>query len=136
MRPVAQQLRINLVVAALILAWMAIFSAGAYAQGKSPSNKKANNDPLPAGDSTAIARGLIVYKDRCAICHFGESDARKIGPGLKGVYKRGKFADGGKVDDAAIENRILNGGKNMPPFKPVLAPNQVRDLIAYLKTLH
>ncbi len=82
-----------------------------------------------------IARGLKVYKDRCAICHFSESDARKIGPGLAGIYKHGKFANGGKVEDASMEKRILNGGKDMPPFKSVLNPSQVSDLIAYLRTL-
>lgn len=133
MRPVIQQFRINRLAVALALAWAAIFPTRAFAQANISSNKKANNDSLPAGEPAAIARGLIVYKDRCAICHFGESDAKKIGPGLKSIYKRGKFTDGGKVDDASVENRILNGGKDMPPFKPVLTPSQVRDLITYLK---
>ncbi len=76
-----------------------------------------------------------MFKDRCAICHFNESQAKKIGPGLAGIYKRGKFTDGDKVDDASLAKRILNGGKNMPPFKPVLSATQVRDLVAYLKNL-
>jgi mono/diheme cytochrome c family protein len=135
MRPVAQQFRIHHLAVALTLAFATICSASALAQVKPPSNKKANNDSLSGGEPAAIARGLIVYKDRCSICHFSESDAKKIGPGLKGIYKRVKFADGGKVDDAAVESRILNGGKDMPPFKPVLNPSQVRDLITYLKTL-
>ena len=42
---------------------------------------------------------------------------------------------GGKADDASIEKRILNGGKDMPPLNPALNPSQVRDLIAYLYTL-
>jgi cytochrome c len=135
MRAVAQQFRVDRFAAALLIAWLVIFSASAYAQAKTPSNKKATIAPLPGGNSAAIARGRIVYKDRCAICHFSESDARKIGPGLKGLYKRGKFADGGRVDDATIENRILNGGKDMPPFRPVLSSNQIRDLLAYLRTI-
>jgi cytochrome c len=120
---------------ALVLAWSAIFSARAIAQVKTPSNKKVNNDTLPAVGPASVARGQFVYKDRCAICHFSESEVKKIGPGLKGIYKRARFTDGGKVDDASVENRILNGGKDMPPFKAVLNPSQVRDLIAYLKTL-
>ncbi len=76
-----------------------------------------------------------MYHDRCEICHFSESDARKIGPGLKGIYKRGKFAAGNKIDDASMLKWIVNGGKDMPPFKPVLNPGQLQDLISYLKTL-
>ena len=82
-----------------------------------------------------IARGAIVFKDRCAICHFSQSNAKKIGPGLLDIYKRGKFPDGGKVDDASMEKWILNGGKDMPPFKGLISPTQLRDLIGYLKTL-
>jgi mono/diheme cytochrome c family protein len=101
-----------------------VFSPGAFGQvTMSPT------------DSAVMARGLTVYKDRCAICHFSESKAKKIGPGLTDIYKRGKFTDGSKVDDASMQKWILNGGKDMPPFKPALNANQIRDLIAYLKTL-
>ncbi len=120
----APPFRIYRFAAGLVIAMAAVFSAGPFAQVK-----------MGPTDSAMTARGLIVYKDRCAICHFNESQAKKIGPGLAGIYKRGKFTDGGKVDDAAMEKWILNGGKNMPPFKSVLNPTQVRDLIVYLKTL-
>jgi cytochrome c len=132
---VARRFRIDRLFIGLVLAWAAIFSVDSFAQVGPSTNKKANNESLPAGESATAARGLIVYKDRCAICHFSESSARKIGPGLKGIYKRGKFTDGAKVDDAAVENRILNGGKDMPPSKSVVSPGQIRDLIAYLRTL-
>ena len=105
------------------------------AQVKNPPNNPASDVSRTGGESSPIARGLVVYKDRCAICHFSESDAKKIGPGLKGIYKRGKFPDGGKVNDTSLEKWILSGGKDMPPFQQVLNPNQIHDLIAYLKTL-
>jgi len=118
-----------------LLVLIAMISVGVMAQVKSPPNSPASNDARPGGESAAIARGLGVYKDRCAICHFSESDAKKIGPGLKGIYKRGKFPDGGNVNDASMEKWILSGGKDMPPFRQVLNPNQIHDLMAYLKTL-
>ena len=120
----APQFRIYRFAAGLLIALPAVFLRGASAQVK-----------IGPTDSAVIARGSIVYKDRCAICHFSESQAKKIGPGLAGIYKRGKFTDGRKLDDAAMEKWILNGGKNMPPFKSVLNTIQVRDLTAYLKTL-
>jgi mono/diheme cytochrome c family protein len=135
MWPVTRPSRINRFALAVAIRWVVIFSARTLAQVRASSDKKANNDSLPAGVPGVVARGFIVYKDRCAICHFGESDVRKVGSGLKGIYKRGKFADGGKVDDTSMENRILNGGKDMPPFKAVLSPGQIRDLILYLRTL-
>jgi mono/diheme cytochrome c family protein len=118
-----------------LLVLTALISTVVMAQIKNPSSNPASNDSRTGGESAAIARGLGVYKDRCAICHFSESDAKKIGPGVKGIYKRGKFPDGGKVNDASIEKWILSGGKDTPPFQQVLNPNQIHDLIAYLKTL-
>jgi mono/diheme cytochrome c family protein len=120
-------------VAALLAA--AIFSLPAIAQEKLPSSKNATTDSQPAEDPPAVARGRTIYRDRCAICHFSDSNAGKIGPGLKGIYKRGKFANGSKVDDASMEKLIVKGGKDMPPFQAVLNSAQIRDLLAYLRTL-
>ena len=114
---------------------IALISTVVMAQVKNPSSKPASNDSRTGGESAAIARGLGVYKDRCAICHFSESDAKKVGPGMKDIYKRWKFPDVGKVNDASMEKWILNGGKDMPPFPQVINLNQIHDLIAYLKTL-
>ena len=124
MRFVAQRFRIHRFPAAFVIALAAICASSGFAQVK-----------MSPPDSAVIARGLTVYKDRCAICHFNESEAKKIGPGLAGIYRRGKFTDGGKVDDASLEKWILNGGKDMPPFKPALNAIQIHELIAYLKTL-
>jgi mono/diheme cytochrome c family protein len=132
---VTQPFRIRRLAAALALSGAAICSTGAFAQMKAPSRKKTDSNSLSSVELASVQRGLVVYKDRCAICHFDESNAKKIGPGLKGIYNRGKYADRGKVDDASMGKWILDGGKNMPPFKSVLNSGQVRDLITYLKTL-
>jgi len=105
----------------------------ASAQDKSPKGK--NPVVIAQGEPSAITRGRAIYQQRCEICHFGASEAKKIGPGLKGIYPRGKFADGRRVDDLSIEKWIVEGGKDMPPFKGVLNPSQIRDLLSYLKTL-
>ena len=89
----------------------------------------------PAASAADIALGKSVYDQRCAHCHFSDSTAQKIGPGLKGLFTRMEFANGKKVDDAAVARWIDSGGKDMPGFKDVLKPDQVRPLIAYMKTL-
>jgi cytochrome c2 len=127
----AQRIEAPFLAAALILAAGALGTPPS--QEKTPPVKAENSQP--AGETAMVARGKIVYHDRCEICHFSESYAQKIGPGIKGIYKRGKFSDGRKVDDASMEKWILNGGKNMPPFKGVLKPAPIHDLIVYLKTL-
>ncbi len=66
-------------------------------------------DPPPAkapakktgGNSAAAARGKDLFEKKCGICHYADSDAKKIGPGLKGISKRGTFTvNNNKVTNA------------------------------------
>ena len=93
--------------------------------------KGAGSKP-PASE---VTKGKAVFEENCGICHYASSTKKKIGPGLKGLYKRGKFTDGEKVDDASLRAWIEKGGTNMPPFKDTLSKQQLADLISYLKTL-
>lgn len=102
----------------------------ALAQSKDAPPKKATLGP--AGDAK---KGKQVYDEMCGICHFATNREKKIGPGLKGIYKRGKFEDGKKVDDAAMRVWIVKGGKDMPALEDSIRKEQLDDLIAYLKTL-
>jgi mono/diheme cytochrome c family protein len=95
----------------------------------------------PAKKSTASAaasatRGKEVFDKKCGVCHYADSDAKKIGPGLKGLSKRGTFTvNNNKVTDESLKTWIENGDTLMPPFKDVLEPPQIKDVIAYVKTL-
>jgi len=80
------------------------------------------------------ASGKELFRQHCASCHFPETTAQKIGPGLKGLYSRA-FANGKKVDDVSLAGWIENGGKDMPGFKDIVKTEQVRALISYIKTL-
>ena len=126
-----QRLRLTLSLTALGLTTLC--SVAAPAQDKSQGGKLTG--AASQVDKAEVARGAAVYQQRCELCHFSASEAKKIGPGLKGIYARGKLADGSKVDDASVGKLILEGGKDMPPFKAVVNPSQLRDLLVYLKTL-
>jgi cytochrome c2 len=77
-----------------------------------------------------------VFDQKCSVCHFADSDAKKIGPGLKGISKRGTFSvNNNKFTDDALKTWIENGDSLMPPFKDVLDEQQIKDVIAYVKTL-
>jgi len=98
--------------------------------------KDSNAKPIvtvSAADQTAFGKDL--FRQHCASCHFAETGAQKIGPGLKGLYVRLKFSDGQKVTDASLTRWIEAGGKDMPGFKEAMTPEQVRALITYMKTL-
>jgi len=70
------------------------------------------------------------------MCHFAESDQKKIGPGLKGISKRGTFSvNGNKVTAESLKSWIEHGDSQMPGMKDTLDPAQIRDVVAYVKTL-
>jgi cytochrome c len=95
------------------------------------SSKKASGS-----NSAAVARGKSLFQQKCSLCHYDTSDQKKIGPGLKGLNKRGTFSvNGNKITDESLKTWIENGDQLMPPFKDVLEPGQIKDVIAYVKTL-
>jgi cytochrome c len=95
---------------------------------KSPSKKSAPNP--------AVARGKDLFDKKCSLCHNADSDSKKIGPGLKGLSQRGTFTvKVEKVTDESLKVWIENGDALMPPFKDVLEADQIKDVVAYVKTL-
>ncbi|HYL11362.1 MAG TPA: c-type cytochrome [Candidatus Acidoferrales bacterium] len=100
-----------------------------------PAQNGREGTPVAGPEAAEIEKGKTIYAKRCAICHFAASDAKKVGPGLKGLSKRRSFTDKKPVTDESLRAWIETGGKNMPGFKAILNANQVRDLIVYLKTL-
>lgn len=87
-------------------------------------------------DPAAVARGKELFQQKCSICHFDTSAAKKIGPGLKGLNKRGTFSvNTNKVNDETLTQWIDNGDSLMPPFKDVLDEKQIKDVVAYVRTL-
>lgn len=98
---------------------------------------KSTKKTAPAGkDAAAVARGKEIFQQKCSTCHYDTSDAKKIGPGLKGINKRGTFSvNNNKVTDETLKTWIENGDSLMPPFKDVIDDNQIKDVIAYVKAL-
>ena len=80
------------------------------------------------------AKGKEVF-EQCAMCHNADSTEKKMGPGLKGLFKKAALSDGKKPTEANIRAKIDEGGNAMPAYKEVLDDQQKEDLIAYLKTL-
>jgi cytochrome c len=93
-------------------------SASVYAQG--------------TGDA---AKGKEVF-EQCSVCHNSDSTERKMGPGLKGLFKKSKLDSNGKpVTDENVLDKINEGGNRMPSYKDMLTADEKANLLAYLKTL-
>ncbi len=73
--------------------------------------------------------------EQCAVCHNADSTEKKVGPGLKGLFKRDKLQNGKPVTEANVRAMINEGGNGMPSYADLLSDEERNDVIAYLKTL-
>lgn len=94
---------------------------------------------LTASSSSAFAagnatKGKDVF-DQCSVCHNADNADKKIGPGLKGLFKKDKLVNGKAPTEANVKAKIDEGGNGMPAYKDILSDQEKDDLIAYLKTL-
>jgi mono/diheme cytochrome c family protein len=80
-----------------------------------PANVKAGND---------------VFLEKCFQCHSVNPGEVRVGPSLFGVMK-GPHAR----TAAQVRVQITDGKGKMPPFKDLLKPEQVDQLVAYLHSL-
>ncbi|HZU26583.1 MAG TPA: c-type cytochrome [Bryobacteraceae bacterium] len=80
------------------------------------------------------AKGKEVF-EQCAVCHNVDTPERKVGPSLKGLFKRDKLHNGKAVNEANVRTVINNGGNGMPAYQDMLSEQDKDNVIAYLKTL-
>ena|SRR5579864_1507257 len=80
------------------------------------------------------AKGKEVF-DQCSVCHNTDTDEKKIGPSLKGLFKHDKLKNGKPVNADNVKAMINTGGNGMPSYADLLSDQEKADVIAYLKTL-
>ena len=118
----------------LALSLLLLAATGA-AWAQKNHEKKEKKAAGSAASAAAVERGKTVFQSKCALCHYADNDQKKIGPGLKGISKRGTFTvNNNKITDESLKDWIENGDDLMPPFKEALDPAQIKDVIAYVKT--
>ena len=86
---------------------------------------------LPARAQTG---GEALYKPKCAVCHGAD------GKGETAVGKANKIRDLGSADvqkqsDDELAGVIGNGKSKMPAYGKGLKPEQIKDLVAYIRSL-
>ncbi len=80
------------------------------------------------------AKGKEVFQ-QCSVCHNADSNEKKMGPGLKGLFTWEKMSNGKKPTEENVRAKVDEGGNGMPAYKEMLSDEEKNDLIAYLKTL-
>lgn len=84
------------------------------------------------------AKGKAVFETNCQICHEAESEATKVGPGLKDWSKKPPHQFNGKEHahtEDTLRNQIKMGSNAMPPMESLVSEAELNDLVAYVKTL-
>jgi cytochrome c len=82
------------------------------------------------------AKGKDLFGQNCEVCHNTDSTDVKVGPGLKGLFKRDSLQSKKKVTDANVLDIINKGSlSGMPGFMESLSEQERADVLAYLKTL-
>ncbi len=87
----------------------------------------------PALGADAV-RGKALF-ELCSACHDPASAERKVGPGLKGLFKRARLLNRKPVTEKNVRAVIDEGARGMPAFRDMLSEQEKDDLIAYLRTL-
>jgi len=91
---------------------------------------------ISAGQSAKgdAAKGKETF-DQCGVCHNIDTDEKKMGPSLKGLFKKKTMSNGKAVNDANVAAQINNGGNGMPAYNDMLSADEKANLLAYLHTL-
>lgn len=91
----------------------------------------AQDEKAAKGDA---AKGKETF-EMCAACHAVDSDEKKMGPSLKGLFTRDKLKNGQKPTDAAVMKIVNEGGNGMPGYADLLSAEEKANVLAFLKTL-
>ena len=89
---------------------------------------------VAADEKGDVAKGKEVF-EQCGACHDTETGEKKMGPSLKGLYKKAKLANGKPVNDANVKAIIDAGGNGMPAYEDLLTAEEKTHVLAYLKTI-
>jgi mono/diheme cytochrome c family protein len=83
--------------------------------------------PRPAAATTAspVHGARLFVESGCAHCHGPAGSGGDRGPDLKDIGRR--------MTVAKMTTQIHDGGQSMPPFGDVLAPQDITDVVAYLR---
>ena len=115
-------------------------SNGTYSANTAASRPASNSgtqgnaaQPSPTPDEFAAVRA--VYAQECLRCHQAEGQGGVFEePGLKPL-KVPSLREGHALGhtDAQLARQITNGGEGMPAFKARLKPEQITQLVAFIR---
>jgi len=105
--------------------WVALLLTVSFASAALLMAEQAGSETNTAAKK--VQAGTLVYQAHCAVCHSILPGATLVGPSLHGEMK-GPAA-------ASVRTIILNGKGRMRGLKGQVTPQDLNNLLAYLRTL-
>jgi mono/diheme cytochrome c family protein len=81
--------------------------------------------------SAFAQNGADLFKTKCAMCHGADGSKANAAMGIKPL----SGADVQKQSDADLNAAITNGKGKMPAYKGKLTDEQIKSLVAHVRTL-
>lgn len=107
----------------------------ARVEGEAGPAMAASEEPGASETGSLMERGRKTFTDNCAMCHYANKEETRVGPGLKGLFKRDLTpVRKVPVTEENIRVQIQKGGERMPPFGHI-SEDTLSALIVYLKSL-
>jgi mono/diheme cytochrome c family protein len=82
---------------------------------------------------SAHAQGADLFKSKCAMCHGPDGTGSKMGKTM-GAHDF-TAPEVQKMSDAELTETIANGKNKMPKYADKLKPEEIKGLVAYIRTL-
>ncbi|MCK6549349.1 cytochrome c [Myxococcota bacterium] len=92
----------------------------------------------PAGDANAAPNpevGRVLFMRTCANCHGPDGTGSLMRAMLPKIGDLTSAEMHGRLKDEDIITLITNGRDKMPALATVLNPQQIKDVVAYVRTL-
>jgi mono/diheme cytochrome c family protein len=116
------------IVVACVVVLLSVFRAGGRTAGEGSSEKTPPEDEPP---------GAALFEEvDCGHCHATESGETKAAPGLDGLFDREELPSSGRpVTEENVRRQLVDPYKTMPSYEDRLDPEQIQQLVDYMKTL-
>jgi cytochrome c6 len=82
----------------------------------------------------AAADAAVTYKAKCAMCHGADGKGETAAGKKMGAHDFAS-ADSQKLTDEELANAIAKGKNKMPAYEKSLKPDEIKDLIGYIRQL-
>ena len=83
--------------------------------------------------ASANAQAADLFKSKCVMCHGADGKGSSVGKTM-GAHDF-TTAEVQKMSDADLTTTITNGKNKMPKYADKLKPEEIKGLVAYIRTL-